>query len=116
MKPGLTIMLLVSQMFQLAKNNLDIHLDIRVFIILVAFLVVPLGIGRTLKFLVPVSVFGILFIVFGLGVTCYYALSDIPPITDRKYIAPIVDMPVFLATIVFAMEGIGTVSVESKHV
>ena len=108
-------MLLSCQMFQLAKNNLDINMDIRAFIILVAFLVVPLGIGRTLKFLVPVSAFGILFIAFGLGVTCFYALSDIPPISDRKYMAPIEDMPVFLATIVFAMEGIGTVSVESKY-
>lgn len=103
------------EFFQIINGRFGWNYDIRLYILLVAFLVVPLGIGRTLKFLVPVSAFGIIFIIFGLTVTCYYALSEIPPISTRNAVAPIEEIPVFFATIVFAMEGIGTVSTRLNY-
>lgn len=72
---------------------------------------VPLGIGRRLKYLVPISAAGGVFIIFGIVVTFYYALNDIPPISERTYFAPVEQLPGFISTILFAMEGIGTVSV-----
>ncbi|KAK7582198.1 hypothetical protein V9T40_013643 [Parthenolecanium corni] len=99
----------VSNWIEIINNRFGTDYHIRWYIILVAFLVVPLGIGRTLKFLVPVSAFGIIFIIFGLAVTCYYALIDLPPIKERNYVATPEEIPVFFSTIVFAMEGIGTV-------
>lgn len=61
--------------------------------------------------MVPISAFGAVFIVFGLAVTFYYALTDIPPLKSVKYFTSLGEIPMFFATIVFAMEGIGTVSI-----
>lgn len=108
-----TTVSIFSAQSQIINTHYGISVGIRWYTLLVTVLVVPLGIGRTLKFLVPVSAFGIVFIIFGLMTTGYYAIQDLPAISERNFVARIDQMPLFFSTIVFAMEGIGTVRINS---
>ncbi|XP_065218091.1 proton-coupled amino acid transporter-like protein pathetic [Planococcus citri] len=101
---------LIAQAFQEVFNTyFHILLPIRWYILIVAVPLLPLGIGRRLKYLVPVSAFGAIFIIFGIVVTFAYALKDLPSIEERKLVNTVDHLPVFVSTILFAMEGIGTV-------
>lgn len=97
---------------QIIDNQFEVDLNIRLYILITAIPLVPLGIGRRLKYLVPISAFGAIFIIFGLAVTFYYSLTDLPPVSSRSYMKSLDQIPSFFATIVFAMEGIGTVSTQ----
>jgi solute carrier family 36 (proton-coupled amino acid transporter) len=39
----------------------------------------------------------------------YYACQDLPPITERNYVASLHQLPLFFGTAMFAYEGIGVV-------
>ena len=95
---------------QLIDTHFNMDINIRLYILLLVIPLIPLGIGRRLKYLVPISAFGVVFIVFGLAVTFYYSLRDIPPLSSVKLYTSIGEVPMFFATIVFAMEGVGVVS------
>lgn len=86
---------------------------------------VPLGIIRSLRLLVPFSAIATAFILIGLGCTMSWvvtgaslfagdsalaAAAPLPDVSSRPWIAPVGHMPLFFATVLFAMEGIGTVS------
>lgn len=73
---------------------------------------VPLGIIRTLKYLVPFSATATLFVMFGLALTLYYTFNEIPDITTSDYIGAPLRIPIFFSTVLFAMEGIGTVCIK----
>lgn len=98
---------------------------VRAWILGLAVPLVPLGIIRTLRLLVPFSAIATAFILIGLGCTmswvvtgvslfagegAWAAAQPLPDIGSRPWIAPIGHMPLFFATVLFAMEGIGTVS------
>ena len=65
---------------------------------------------RELKKLVPFSMAANLFIVISFAITLYYMFTDIPDINSRDLVGPVGEMPLFFATVIFAMEGIGVVS------
>lgn len=46
----------------------------------------------------------------GLGITFYYLVADIPPISDRPLIADISTLPISASITMFAIEAIGVVS------
>uniref|UniRef100_A0A2H8TVR9 Proton-coupled amino acid transporter 1 n=1 Tax=Melanaphis sacchari TaxID=742174 RepID=A0A2H8TVR9_9HEMI len=100
------------------------HMPIRTWILSLAIPLVPLGIIRTLKVLVPFSAIATAFILVGLGCTMSWVVTGVslfadesaltaavplPDIGSRPWIAPVGHMPLFFATVLFAMEGIGTV-------
>ncbi|XP_013141572.1 PREDICTED: proton-coupled amino acid transporter 4-like [Papilio polytes] len=64
---------------------------------------------RNLKYLVPFSAFANVLIVIVFIITLYYVFVDLPPITDREMVANVSQWPLFLSTVIFAMEGIGVV-------
>lgn len=97
-------------MFQVIDMNASINLDIRLYILLLALPLIPLGIIRTLKYLVPFSALATVFIMFGLAITLWYTLTDLPPIETRHQFSSLPQLPLFFSTVLFAMEGIGTVS------
>lgn len=47
--------------------------------------------------------------VSGIVLTIYYAVDDLPPISDRDYVAEIMRLPYFFGTAIFAFEGIALV-------
>lgn len=62
-----------------------------------------------LKYLAPVSAVANVFMAFGLGITFYYLLSDMPAVSDRPMTVDITRIPAFFSIVIFAMEAIGVV-------
>ncbi|CAL7935557.1 unnamed protein product [Xylocopa violacea] len=62
-----------------------------------------------LKYLAPVSMVANIFMATGLGITFYYLVWDMPPITSVPLFAPIENFPQFFSITIFAMEAIGVV-------
>lgn len=81
--------------------------------IYIAALLVPLVLlvwVPNLKYLAPFSMVANAFMAIGLGITIYYLVIDIPPISEREYVANISQFPIFFSITVFAVEAIGVVS------
>lgn len=79
--------------------------------LLISSLLIPLILLSwipNLKYLAPVSMIANLFMGTGLGITFYYLVMDLPPITTRTY-ATVSTLPAFFAISIFAMEAIGVV-------
>lgn len=119
--------ILISASFkQVADNHLpeEWHLSIRTWILGLALPILPLGIIRSLRVLVPFSAVATTFILVGLGCSMAWvvigvspfsskeavlAAVPLPDMASRPWVGTIAHMPLFFSTVVFAMEGIGTV-------
>ncbi|XP_041972807.1 proton-coupled amino acid transporter-like protein pathetic [Aricia agestis] len=64
---------------------------------------------RNLKWLVPFSAVANVFLVICFGITMYYIFSDLPNPAEREMVASVTQWPLFISTVIFAMEGIGVV-------
>lgn len=62
-----------------------------------------------LKYLAPVSMIANVFMGIGLGITFYYLVNDMPPVSDRPLFGSLTTLPSFFAIVIFAMEAIGVV-------
>lgn len=134
--------LINNSLLQVADTHLppEYHYSVRAWILGLAVPIVPLGIIRTLRLLVPFSAVATAFILVGLGCTMSFVItgasllttgttdavasashqhvgpSPLPDLDSRPFIAPIAHMPLFFATVLFAMEGIGTVSIPVANI
>lgn len=65
---------------------------------------------RELRYLVPFSFVANVTMIVAFGITLYYMFSGIGDVNvdDRKFFNDITLMPLFFSTVLFAMEGIGT--------
>lgn len=68
-----------------------------------------------LKYLAPVSMIANIFMSLGLGITFYYLVVDIPPISERELIADISTFPIHFSITIFAIEAIGVVSPHGRY-
>lgn len=118
---------LVSASFkQVADNHMPLEwqFSIRTWILGLALPILPLGIIRSLRVLVPFSAVATTFILVGLGCSMAWvvigvspfaskeavlAAVPLPDMASRPWVGTLAHMPLFFATVVFAMEGIGTV-------
>ncbi|CAG9562918.1 unnamed protein product [Danaus chrysippus] len=64
---------------------------------------------RNLKWLVPFSAVANIFLVICFVITMYYIFDDLPNPTERQMVASFTQWPLFISTVIFAMEGIGVV-------
>ncbi|XP_050426625.1 proton-coupled amino acid transporter-like protein pathetic [Adelges cooleyi] len=125
------VVLIAASFKQVFDNHVDeqYHWPVQVWILLLALPLVPLGIIRTLKVLVPFSAIATTFIMLGLASTMYFVVTGesfitsaelrssadyvgakpLPSVDSRPWIASLSQMPLFFSTVLFAMEGIGTV-------
>lgn len=119
--------ILVSASFkQVADNHMpeEYHYSIRTWILCLALPILPLGIIRSLRVLVPFSAVATTFILVGLGCSMTWVILGVSPFSSkeavlaavplpdmasRPWVGTIAHMPLFFSTVVFAMEGIGTV-------
>jgi amino acid permease len=85
-------------------------LDIRVYIPMLLIFLIPISLIRNLKYLVPFSAVANIFILISFVITLYYIFKDSLDIGDLENIANVQQLPLFFATVIFAMEGIGVVS------
>lgn len=96
------------------------RLDIRVYIPMTLVVLIPIGLVRELKYLVPFSALANIFILVSFVITLYYIFSEGLDVGNGKLMADIEQVPLFLATVIFAMEGIGVImplenSMENPH-
>jgi proton-coupled amino acid transporter len=85
-------------------------LGIRVYIPMLLIFLIPIGLIRNLKYLVPFSALANIFILVSFVITLFYIFKDSLDTRDLKHIADVQQLPLFFATVIFAMEGIGVVS------
>ncbi|XP_045763114.1 proton-coupled amino acid transporter-like protein pathetic [Maniola jurtina] len=64
---------------------------------------------RNLKWLVPFSAIANVFLVICFAITMYYIFHDMPNPNEREMVASVTQWPLFISTVIFAMEGIGVV-------
>lgn len=94
---------------QIAEHYAGRPIELRVII---AGLLVPLILLSwipNLKYLAPVSMIANAFMAIGLGITFYYLVQELPPVSDMPYVADIKTWPAFFSITIFAMEAIGVV-------
>lgn len=86
-----------------------IKLDVRVYLLLMLFPMIPLNLVRNLKYLTPASLLASVLTVTGLAITFFYMLQDLPPANSVKPIATWSQLPLYFGTAIYAFEGIGVV-------
>ncbi|GBP80151.1 Proton-coupled amino acid transporter-like protein CG1139 [Eumeta japonica] len=64
---------------------------------------------RNLKYLVPFSTLANIMLVVTFAITLYYLFNDPPNPGKREMVASVTQWPLFISTVIFAMEGIGVV-------
>ncbi|XP_034238168.1 proton-coupled amino acid transporter-like protein CG1139 isoform X2 [Thrips palmi] len=91
------------------KPDIDELSYTRIYIALLVLILIPLSMIRKLKHLVPFSMVANLCIVVGFSITLYYLFDQVNDPATRSYGTSLKGLPIFFATVLFAMEGIGTV-------
>uniref|UniRef100_A0A1B6IRP5 Amino acid transporter transmembrane domain-containing protein n=1 Tax=Homalodisca liturata TaxID=320908 RepID=A0A1B6IRP5_9HEMI len=105
-----TYVILVATSFkQVIENHSDVSMDTRWYVLILTVILLPVGIVRHIKFLVPFSAMANVFLLIGCTVTIYFCVIDMPPLSSRPMVVTITRWPLFFSTALFAMEGIGTV-------
>ncbi|KAK9508556.1 hypothetical protein O3M35_006090 [Rhynocoris fuscipes] len=102
------ILLVASSLENVMESHLNWNYDIRVYVLITAIPIFLVGIVRNMKFLVPFSALANILLGVGLCLTLYYMCQDLPPLSSRPLTAPISKLPLFFSTVLFGMEGIGT--------
>ncbi|XP_017477885.1 PREDICTED: proton-coupled amino acid transporter-like protein CG1139 [Rhagoletis zephyria] len=89
--------------------DLGLDWDVRIYIAMTVIPCLMIGQIRNLKLLVPFSTLANGFIVITFGIVLYYMFSEPLEFSDKPLIAETTKIPLFFATVIFAMEGIGSV-------
>ncbi|XP_055918119.1 proton-coupled amino acid transporter-like protein pathetic isoform X2 [Eupeodes corollae] len=107
---GCVYIVFVASSFQNVLNNeLDLNWNIRVYIAIIIIPFLVMGQIRDLKYLVPFSAMANIFIVIVFGITLYYLFNEPLKFSDKPLFSSWAKLPLFFATVIFAMEGIGVV-------
>lgn len=96
--------------FQVVEHHTNSSVDPRWYIAGTLPPLILLGWVPNLKWLAPISMAANAFMGVGLGITIYYLVQGLPPISSAKQFAPISGLPQFFSIVIFAMEAIGVVS------
>ncbi|KAG8240463.1 hypothetical protein J437_LFUL010801 [Ladona fulva] len=94
---------------QVADLYVGADIDVRLYVLMFLLPLLVLGSIRDLKFLVPFSAVANICIVISFALTLYYVFREIPTLEDRSLAGTPAQLPLFFATAIFAMEGIGVV-------
>lgn len=94
---------------QVIEHYTGAPMNLRVMIALLLVPLVLLSWIPNLKYLAPVSMVANVFMCLGLGITFYYLVTDMPPLTERPLFISVLNWPAFFAIVIFAMEAIGVV-------
>ncbi|KAG5896767.1 hypothetical protein JTB14_008343 [Gonioctena quinquepunctata] len=85
------------------------EIEIRMTIAVIMVPLTLLACVPNLKYLAPFSTVANGFMAVALGITLYYLVIDIPPISEREMFAEITTFPTFISITIFAIEAIGVV-------
>ncbi|KFB42520.1 AGAP000540-PA-like protein [Anopheles sinensis] len=99
----------ISSNFKQIADRHGFELDVHLHMVLLLVPIVLTSIITKLKFLSYCSLTANVFMTFGIGITFYYALQDLPSPSERNYVGRVDQLPLFFGTAIFAFEGIALV-------
>lgn len=101
--------LFVATNLQDTLHLFHINLSVHVYLALLFPPIVGLAMVKNLKYLTPVSLVASIMTAWGLVITFYYILQDLPRASSVKQIATWHQLPLYFGTAIYAFEGIGVV-------
>ncbi|VVD00350.1 unnamed protein product [Leptidea sinapis] len=101
--------LFVATNLQDTMQFFRIHMGVHSYLALLFPPMVALGMLKNLKYLTPVSLIAAIMTAWGLMVTFYYILQDLPHTSTVKAFATWHQLPLYFGTAIYAFEGIGMV-------
>ncbi|KAL4703799.1 hypothetical protein ACJJTC_011599 [Scirpophaga incertulas] len=122
MKNIINIFLVITQLgfccvyFLFVATNLQdtmrffhINMNVHTYLALLFPAILALSMVKNLKYLTPVSLIASIITAWGLVVTFYYILQDLPHTSTVKAFATWHQLPLYFGTAIYAFEGIGVV-------
>ncbi|XP_055523880.1 proton-coupled amino acid transporter 1-like [Wyeomyia smithii] len=102
--------------FGFISNNLKhihdfygIHLDVRLHMLIILVPILLPSMIRNLKYLAWCMTLANACMILGICITAYYAVQDLPSISERHYFSSWRQLPLYFGTAIFAFEGIALV-------
>lgn len=87
-----------------------LRMSVHTYLVLLFPLIVALAMVKNLKYLTPVSLLASIMTAWGLVITFYYILQDLPNTNKVEPFASWHQLPLYFGTAIYAFEGIGVVS------
>ncbi|XP_054738582.1 proton-coupled amino acid transporter-like protein CG1139 [Anastrepha obliqua] len=103
------IVFIATSFHDVINYDTGLKWNVRIYIALTLIPCLLIGQIRNLKWLVPFSAMANIFIVVTFGIVLYDLFSEPLVLADKPLIAKTTQIPLFFATVIFAMEGIGSV-------
>lgn len=94
------------------KSVADVYitnLDIEIYMLIFLLPLILINWIRNLKHLAPFSTIANCVTVVGFAIILYYIIMDHPTIEGREPVGELKHLPLFLGTVLFALEAIGVV-------
>ncbi|XP_073949166.1 proton-coupled amino acid transporter 1 [Choristoneura fumiferana] len=101
--------LFVATNLQDTMRFFHINLSVHFYLVLLFPPIVALAMVKNLKYLTPVSLVASIMTAWGLIITFYYILQDLPHTSSVKPFASWHQLPLYFGTAIYAFEGIGVV-------
>lgn len=99
---------------QIAEHYWDLDWSLQIYMVLLIPLLILLNLLRSLKYLTPFSMISNFLFITGVAISYYYIFQDLPSISERPLFSSVEQLPIFFGTTIFALEGVGVVSVFHK--
>ncbi|XP_038215018.1 proton-coupled amino acid transporter 4 [Zerene cesonia] len=101
--------LFVATNLQDTMHFFRINMGVHSYLALLFPPMLALGMVKNLKYLTPVSLIAAIMTAWGLVITFYYILQDLPHTSTVKAFASWHQLPLYFGTAIYAFEGIGVV-------
>ena len=105
------IVFVADNLKQVVDYHANTDWDKRIYMAMLLPFLMALCLIRNLKFLAPFSMLANALVAVGLGITFYYIFDELPSIDTVPKFATFSQLPLFFGTAIFALEGIGVVSI-----
>lgn len=102
--------LFVATNLQDTMHFFHINMGVHSYLALLFPPMLALGMVKNLKYLTPVSLIAAIMTAWGLVITFYYILQDLPHTSTVTAFASWHQLPLYFGTAIYAFEGIGMVS------
>ncbi|EDW78862.2 uncharacterized protein Dwil_GK12489 [Drosophila willistoni] len=115
---GVTVVYIVFVAENCRQLLVAIHnqnVDLRIFIAVVGFLVLPLFLVRHLKYLVPFNICANILMYMGFIIIIVYLFRGLPAFGDRHMFGDPIKLPLFFGIVLFAVTSVGVMlAIEAK--
>jgi proton-coupled amino acid transporter len=99
----------ISTNFKQVFEKFGLVLDVHIIMILIFIPILLPSLITNLKLLAWCSTIANVCMILGIGITMYYSVQDLPPLSERHYFFTWQQLPLFFGTAIFAFEGISLV-------